>query len=140
MSATVALPAKTRARKEVSQSYWSLVWWKFRRNRMAVVGGFIVLAMYIACVVLPEFFAPYNLNQKTAYLEARPQVPHFVDAEGRFHLRPFVYGLERQVDPKLQKRIYVIDTSKRYPLYLFAEGKPYKLFGVIPGNRRLFRK
>ncbi len=24
---------------ELSQAYWSLVWWKFKKNKLAVVGG-----------------------------------------------------------------------------------------------------
>ena len=28
-----------RSYYEVSQSYWSLVWWKFRKNRLAVIGA-----------------------------------------------------------------------------------------------------
>ncbi len=127
-----------RKRREVSQSYWSLVWWKFRRNRLAVAGGLIVLALYFVCAVAPEFFAPYPLENPSAYLEAPPQAPHFVDPEGRFHLRPFVYGLQRQVDQKLQKRVFVIDTSVRYPLHFFVPGKPYKLLGLIPANIHLF--
>ena len=33
---TLPMPVK---KAQVSQSYWSLVWWKFKRNRVALVGG-----------------------------------------------------------------------------------------------------
>jgi peptide/nickel transport system permease protein len=128
-----AKPAKT-----VSQSYWSLVWWKFKRNRLAVVGAIIVASFYLFFALLAEFVAPYLLEHKSDYLEARPQWPRFIDTEGNFHLRPFVYGLEQKVDLQLRKRYYEVDTSRRYPLYFFVEGEPYKLAGLIPGNRRLF--
>ena len=38
-----AVPVK---QKQVSQSYWSLVWWKFKRNQVAVVGGVILVLFY----------------------------------------------------------------------------------------------
>lgn len=125
-------------RKQISQSYWSLVWWRFKRNRLAVAGGVIVLTFYFVCALFAEFFAPYLLEYKSDYLEARPQWPRFIDEEGRFYLRPFVYGLEKKVDPVLRKRTYVVDTSKRYPIYFFVRGQPYKLFGLIPMDLHLF--
>jgi peptide/nickel transport system permease protein len=118
--------------KTVSQSYWSLVWWKFKKNRLAIVGAVIVIAFYFVCALGAEFFAPYLLEHTSNYLEARPQRPRFIDAEGNFHLRPFVYGLEQKVDMVLRKRTYEVDTTKRYPLYFFVRGESYKLMGLIP--------
>lgn len=34
---------------KVSQSYWSLVWWKFKRNRMAILGGVIFSLCFWHC-------------------------------------------------------------------------------------------
>jgi peptide/nickel transport system permease protein len=31
-----------------------------------------------------------------------------------------------------------VDTSKKYPIYFFVEGDPYKLWGIFPSNRHLF--
>jgi peptide/nickel transport system permease protein len=78
------------------------------------------------------------LEHTSDYLEARPQWPQFVDAEGNFHLRPFVYGLEEKVDMTLRKRFYEIDTTVRYPLHFFVKGESYKLFGLIPWDVHLF--
>lgn len=123
---------------KVSQSYWSLVWWKFKRNRMAILGGVIVLGFYVVCAIGAEFFSPYPLEFESDFPEAPPQWPQFVDEEGTFHLRPFVYGLTEQVDMVLRRRYYEIDTTQRYPLYLFVRGEPYRLAGVVPLNIRLF--
>ena len=135
---TEAVVSSTQPRKQVSQSYWSLVWWRFKKNRLAVVGAVIVLLFYICCGLLAEFFAPYLLEHTSDYLEAQPQWPHFIDKEGRFHLRPFVYGLERKVDLATRRRTFVIDESKQFPIYLFVKGQPYKLLGLIPMDRHLF--
>jgi peptide/nickel transport system permease protein len=116
----------------VGQAYWSLVWWKFKKNRMAVVGGIIVVLFYVVSVGFAEFFAPYTLDQKTAYLEARPQQIVFKDKNGNFSLRPAVYGLEQKIDMATRKRTYEVTPDKIYPLRLFVRAAPYKLLGVIP--------
>jgi peptide/nickel transport system permease protein len=131
-------PGQVRPAKAIKQGYWSLVWWKFKKNRLAIVGAVIVLSFYLFCAVLAEFVAPYPLERTSNFLEARPQWPHFFDAEGAFHLRPFVYGLNEEVDMALRKRIYTVDTTVRYPLHFFVRGEPYKLAGLIPGNIHLF--
>src|SRR5688572_32864412 len=79
-------------RDKVSQAYWSLVWWKFKKNKLAIIGAFIAVAFYLICVFFPEFFAPYLKERESDLLEARPTLPHFFDETGAFHLRPFVYG------------------------------------------------
>ena len=50
---------KTKGKEEqVSQNYWALVWWKFKKNKLAVAGGIIVALFYIVCFFFAEFFAP----------------------------------------------------------------------------------
>jgi len=120
------------------QSYWQLVWWKFRRNRLAVAGAVVVVSFYLVCGVFAEFFAPYLLMHTSEYAQAPPQMPRLIDVEGRFHPRPFVYGYEKRVDREAFRRSFVIDTSKRYPLYFLTRGEPYKLFGLFNTDFHLF--
>ncbi|MCS7221356.1 MAG: ABC transporter permease [Anaerolineae bacterium] len=129
---------KTATKKQISQSYWSLVWWKFKRNRLAMVGGILVILFYVICGLFAEFFSPYLLHYQSNYLEARPQPIVFKDKQGNFSLRPAVYGLEAKVDTKLRKRFYEVDRTKIYPLYFFVKGQPYKLLGLIPMDIHLF--
>ena len=124
--------------ESVSQSYWNLVWYKFRKNRLAVVGGVIILLFYLTCLIFPEFFAPYTAPRESTFIEAPPTWPQFIDEEGNFSLRPFVYGYSEEVDQALRKRIFSIDTSQKYPLRLFARGEEYKLLGFIPMSIHLF--
>lgn len=132
------LTAPSPKKKQVSQSYWSLVWWKFKRNRMAVIGGIILITFYLSFVLIPEFISPYSITQTSDYAEAPPTKLHFVDAEGKFHARPFVYGMEQKLDFKTRARTYVEDTTRVYPLYWFVRGNPYKLFGFIPMDLHLY--
>lgn len=108
---------KTRT---IDQSYWSLVWWRFRRNRLAIVGAVIVIGFYVVCGVAAEFFSPYPLDYESRYLEIPPQWPRMIDAEGNFHLRPFVYGVKQEMDMKLRKRFFVQDTEQQFPLYFLT--------------------
>jgi peptide/nickel transport system permease protein len=123
---------------DTSQNYLALVWWKFKKNKLAVAGGIIVGLFYLVCFFFAEFFAPYQLTQQMDYFRAPPQRIRFVDAEGDFSLRPFVYGLEEKIDLESRLRTYVEDTDVKYPLHLFVKGDGYKLLGFIPANVHLF--
>jgi len=140
MSKATTNPATQAAEegKSISQSYWSLVWWKFRRNRLAVVGAVILALYYITCVFFAEFFAPYSKGLESQYIEARPTFFHVRDTEGNFSLRPFVYGLEKKIDMKTRTRTFVLDTEVKYPIYFFAKAEPYKLLGLIPTDIHFF--
>jgi peptide/nickel transport system permease protein len=130
--------AQEKPQEQLSQSYWALVWWRFKRSKAAIVGAVIVILSYLIGVLFAEFFSPYLVNQQSDYVEARPQWPHFVDEQGSFHLRPFVYGLEETIDQELFKRTFEVDKTKQYPLYFFVRAEPYKLLGLIPTDIHLF--
>ncbi|HMN62491.1 MAG TPA: ABC transporter permease [Anaerolinea sp.] len=128
-------PAKTQ---QVSQSYLSLVWWKFKKNRIAVFGGILLIVLYAGMCIFPEFISPYDLEHATNFPEARPQTIRFVDSKGNFSIQPFVYGLDKTIDEKLRKRVFVENPDVKYPISLFVQGDPYKLLGFIPMNIHLF--
>ena len=132
---TTTSPSK---QKQISQSYWSLAWWKFKRNRIALIGGIILVAFYLAFVAIPEFLSPYLLEHTSDYVEAGPTRIHFVDADGKFHARPFVYGMEKKIDFVTRSRTYVEDTTRMYPIYFFIHGDEYKLLGFIPLDIHLY--
>ena len=137
-AATLPRTAVRPEKKPASQGYWSLVWWKFKKNRMAIVGGVVILLYYFVCTILPEFFAPYPVSFQSEFLEARPQPLVFKNEQGSFSLRPAVYGLTEEMDQVLRKRVYTVDETTILPLYFFVKGMPYKLFGLIPMDLHLF--
>ena len=138
MSTAVPEPfAEEQQSKEVSQNYWVLVWWRFRQNKLAMFGGFLIIAYYFVCTLTAEFWSPYLVDTTSDYLEAPPQRLQFRH-EGRFQARPFVYGLTEEVDMTLRKRFFVVDESVRYPIHLFVRGEEYRLAGLIPSNIHLF--
>ena len=57
-------------------SQWRIMWWKFRRHRLAVIAGAVLLVMY-ASILVCEFLAPYNLaSRHTDFIYAPPQTVH----------------------------------------------------------------
>ncbi|MBN1261910.1 MAG: ABC transporter permease [Anaerolineae bacterium] len=129
---------KQAKEQQFSQAYWSLVWWKFKKNKLAIVGAVIIILFYASCGLFAEFVAPYRLDFQSDYLEARPQPITFKNAAGEFSLRPAVYGLDEEVDLIARQRTWVVNEDRIYPLSLFVKGQEYKLFGFIPLKIHLF--
>ena len=134
------LPTARQARREhdSDQSYWSLVRWRFRKNKLAVAGVVIVLLLYLLCGLLPEFVAPYQVNYLSGFPYARPSKIEFRDSSGRFTLRPHAIGYSQVRDPETRLRVWVPDPQQRYPIELFARGQEYRLLGLVPARVHLF--
>lgn len=131
--------AQTEAMTDVGRlSLRQLMWRRFLRNRLAVGGG-IVLILFYLMIILAEFLAPYDhLAIQEDYVRVPPQWPRFVDQEGKFHLRPFVYGIVTTLDTVNLQWIHETDYSVTYPIHLFVHGKPYKLLGLISSDIHLY--
>lgn len=115
-----------------------LAWLRFKRHRLAMVSGAFLLAIYAAAFVC-DFIAPYGANTRNSLaINAPPMRVRFVDHEGRFHIRPFIYGYTMSIDADTWQRQYTEDPSRRFDLRFFARGKSYKLWGLIPLDRHLF--
>ena len=122
----------------VAASQWQLIRWRFFRHKVAV-GALIILAILYLSAIFAEFVAPYDPLEVGGTLQfAPPQRPRFIDAHGRFHLRPFVYELIQNVDPKSRKTTYKLDGNKLYPIRLFVRSEPYKMWGLLASDMHLF--
>ncbi len=136
-----ATPARTVNKSDEEKiyvaGYWQLMWWKFRKHKMAMISSVILIVAYLSAIFC-EFVAPYNPEEFfPQYKLSPPTRIHIRDADGRFHM-PFVYYLKVERDKETLRRVYTEDTSKRYPIKLFVRGTPYKLWGVIESNVHLF--
>lgn len=116
---------------------WQLMWWKFRKHKMAVFSAVIIIVLYIIAVFC-EFIAPYDPEESfIKYKYAPPSPVHIRDAEGRFR-RPFVYRIVRTKDPETLRNLYNEDTTTPYPIRFFVRGRPYKMWGLFETNWHLF--
>ena len=115
-------------------SNWTLVWWRFRKNKLAVVST--VALLFLALVVLvPQTFATLNPEQTNARLAFIPiQRIHWLD-EGR--LKPWVPGVAGKRDPVTLKMLWTTDESQKIYLRFFAPGFSYKILGVIETDLHL---
>lgn len=119
-------------------SQWTLMWWRFRKHKMAMFSLGLLIILYLVAI-FSEFIASYDPNRYEAqYAYASPQIMRFVDAEGNFHLRPFVYGLKSVRDPETMRMIFEPDMEVMHPLRFFVKGEPYKMWALFEMDRHLF--
>ncbi len=114
------------------------MWRKFKKHRLALIALPLLLLLYLTAVFC-GFLAP-NLPETrfVDYKNSPPQKLRFVDEEGKFHLRPFVYGYKMEIDKESFRRTFTADTARKYPVHLFVKGDSYKLLGFIKSDVHLF--
>ncbi len=118
-------------------SQWQLMWQKFRRHKLALMGGSILILLYLGAI-LADFLTPYTAEQRFERSHFQPPTQiHIFDEDGRLHT-PFVYGITSTRDTIMLARIYEEDTSVRYPIRLFVPGETYKLLGLIKTDLHFF--
>ena len=111
-------------------SQWQLMWWKFRRHRLAVIAAWFLLFNY-GSILISEWIAPYHLHTRHAeFIHFPPQAVHLFH-EGRF-VGPFVYGFDFKLNLENLKREYTVNLDKVQPLRFFCSGDEYLFWGLIP--------
>jgi peptide/nickel transport system permease protein len=113
-----------------------LMWWKFKRHRLALASGIFLAALYIM-IVFCEFLAPYNLHTRNVdFIHAPPQRVHLFH-EGQL-VGPFVYGRMMNLNMDTLKREYSENRTDVQPLRFFCRGDGYKFWGLFEGDLHLF--
>ncbi|WP_035178031.1 ABC transporter permease [Alkalihalobacterium bogoriense] len=119
-------------------SQWTLMARKLRKHKLARISLLILFVLYMSAL-LAQFIAPYHLQSyNSEYVNAPPTTIQWIDEDGKFHIRPFVYGLTTSRDPDTLRKIVVADTDVKYPIRFFVEGEPYRFLGLFETNIRLF--
>lgn len=139
----ITAPAAPRLEEQLPEKTYTpisqtrLIWRRFLRHKLGLIGG-IIVALMVFAFIFAEFFGPYN------YHNAHHSFPFVPPMLTRIHfdgLRPYVYGLadkqpatvnyegQDQVLPGVWK--YPEDHTKKYPIRLFVRGDPYTLLGFI---------
>ena len=120
-------------------SQWQLMWWQFRRHRLAMASAVVLLLIYLAAAFC-EFIAPFDPSAFTPrYTYAPPQRVHLLDrdASGNLVFRPYVNGYKVTIDTAALRRIFVIDAAVKYPIGFFVRSEPYEMWGLIPLEHKL---
>ncbi|GEC33372.1 peptide ABC transporter permease [Sinorhizobium fredii USDA 205] len=112
-----------------------LMWWKFKRHKVALASGIFLAALY-GMIVICEFLAPYNLHTRNMdFIYAPPQRVHFFH-DGSF-VGPFVYGRTMQLDMDTLKRNYTDNPADIQPIRFFCRGDSYRFWGLFESNVHL---
>ena len=116
-------------------SQWKLMWWRFKRHRLAVISAVVLLLAYFS-ILISEFLAPYGLHSRHVdHIFAPPQHVHLFH-DGSF-VGPFVYGTKYRLDMENLQRIYTEDKSQIYKLKWFCKGDSYSFWGLFKAERHL---
>ena len=117
-------------------SQWRLMWWKFKRHRIALVSG-IFLALLYASILISEFLASYHYQTRNIdRIYAPPQQVHLFH-DGQF-IGPFVYGQRYTLNMVNLKREYWTDRTTIHPIRFFCRGDSYNFWGLFESNVHLF--
>ena len=116
-------------------SQWRIMWWKFRRHKLAVISGLLLLIMYLS-IMVTEAITPYNLHSRhIGFIYAPPQRLHLFH-EGAF-VGPFVYGFDYRLNMENLRREYTRDSDDIQRLRFFCAGDGYTFWGLFEGRFHL---
>jgi len=116
-------------------SQWRLMWLKFKRHRLAMIGMVGVVLLYMMAL-FNGFLSPYTPDHRSQYPYAPPNGIHLF-RDGR--LDPYAYGLTLKADPATMSRTIVQDREQKFDISFFARGQDYSLLGFIPTNIHLIQ-
>jgi peptide/nickel transport system permease protein len=116
---------------------WRLVWWKFRRHKLAQF-AMVVLGLFYFIAILAEFISPHDpLHRYKDFAAISPAKIHIIDQQGRWRW-PFIYGILRTRDPVTMRPVYTEDYTAIYPIRFFVRGGEYELWGLFKSDLHLF--
>ncbi|MGH7307783.1 MAG: ABC transporter permease [Candidatus Rokuibacteriota bacterium] len=115
-------------------SQWQLMWWRFRKHRVAVASAAVVAAFYLV-VIGADFLAYADPDASEAQRSLMP--PQRVFWLDGWHFSPYVHAVKGARDPQTFKRVYRADPTQKIPIRFFAEGFEYRVLGLIPTTRHL---
>ncbi len=115
-------------------SNWTLIWWRFKKHRLALICSGVLIVLYMI-VLVPEFFSteePEFSETRQAFIPPRPL--HLID---NGQLSPWVPGVVGKRNPTTRRMEWQIDPNTKIPVQFFVAGYSYKIFGVIETNLHL---
>jgi peptide/nickel transport system permease protein len=126
--------ADAREQRVFVASQWQLMWWRFRKHKVAVASGLVVVGFYLV-VLGADFLAYADPDASEAQRSLMPPQRVYWFDGGRF--APYVHAVTGARDPQTFKRVYRPDPSRKVPIRFFAEGFEYRWLGLIPTTRHL---
>lgn len=132
------LPAVQPAVETLRESYATLVWRKFSKSKIAILGGLMIVTLAFMAI-FADFLSPSDpITPNMQFAYTNPQRIYFIDSSGAFYLRPFTFTEQQVLDPATFLPTWQPDLTKPYPIRFFVQGYSYKLLGIIPSRLHLY--
>jgi peptide/nickel transport system permease protein len=130
------LEKTTKAEALYTAKPWRLMWWRFRKHKLAVA-SLLFLTFCYTVAIFAEIVAPYRPDSiERIQTFVPPRAIHFFHA-GSFK-GPFIYALKRTRDKKTARVTYAVQQDKIIPVQFFVRGEKYKFWGVWESDLHLF--
>lgn len=121
-----------------NETYAALVWRRFRRSTMGMIGLVLTVAL-LTMAIFGDFFAP--MDPKRAEIAfAPPDHVEFSAPDGSFSLIPYIYPIVEtgEFDPVTFQPMTGPDKANPTALGFFVKGHRYNLLGIIPADIHFF--
>jgi len=123
-----AVPVTAEERVSVASS-WRLIWWRFRKHRLALASAVVLIALYVV-VLCPDFFSTQDPEATDARLAFIPiQRLHVFDG---LHPSPWVPDVAGKRNLTTLRMEWRVDETRRIPVQFFVTGYSYRLLGLVP--------
>ncbi len=121
-----------------SEGYFTLVWRRFRRSTMGMLGLALVILLLVT-TIFADFFATQDPKASDIGF-APPDAVSFFRGDGSFSLIPVVFPIAEgdELDPITFQPIVGPDYENPTELGFFVKGYDYKLLWAIPANIHFF--
>jgi peptide/nickel transport system permease protein len=121
-----------------NEGYATLVWRRFRRSAVGML-GLVLVGLLLVVSVFGDFFAPMD-PKRTELAFAPPDAIVFADPQGNFSLMPYVYpiGETGEFDAITFQPITGLMKDNPTQVGFFVTGHSYNLLGLIPTNIHFF--
>ncbi len=115
-------------------SNWKLVWWRFKKHRLAMLSAGLLVLFYLV-VLVPDFFSTQDPEATDARLAFIP-LQHLALFQG-LRFRPSVPAVAGHRNPVTLRMEWLIDETRRVPVHFLARGYRYRVLGVFAANIHL---
>ena len=114
---------------------WKLVWWRFKKHRLALVSAFVLLGI-ILIASFPDFFSIQDPNKSSARKSFMPPqgISFFHDGSFQVHVKP-LKGKRNKTTLKME---WGVDEKRILPLRFFTSGYEYEVFGLFKTDLHFF--
>ncbi len=130
-----AAPAASGAEERVSlASNWTLVWWRFKKHRLAMLSAGVLVLFYLV-VLFPDFFSTQDPEATDARLAFSP-VQSLALVDG-LRLSPSVPAVTGKRDPVTLRMEWRINPAQRIPIRVFVRGYRYRVLGLFTTDLHL---